>query len=305
MTNSFHKNLIFIAILFFVCLCAINTGNCTEGSKNNNPASPGGDNWEKFIKTIEKSNEYRKKIVEKFLQNQNKLLQQSIENQNKSIEILEKSDDKFNNIFNRFLLFLKIIITIVGAIVGLIIFFFGFFFSKIYKYFEQNQIDYNKQNIEISTLKCNGSDLEKTTIQINEDIKSLQNDLNNIKNKYDIDKIVKLEEKIAYMTLHVTLTQCSVDLNSGSDGIKLRATQKAAQLGIESLPILLKCLKDEDLTEEIKEEALYGLHRNVSALFYDSDAIKLIKFHCESENQKISSCANKIINEINEINTDQ
>ena len=73
------------------------------------------------------------------------------------------------------------------GIVGLIIFFFGFFFSKIYKYFEQNQIDYNKQKFEVSTLKRNGSDLEKTTIQINKDIKSLQNDLNNIDNKYDVD----------------------------------------------------------------------------------------------------------------------
>ena len=287
MTNSFHNTLIFIIILFFVCLCAINTGNCTEGSQDNNPASPGGANWKKVIKTIEKSNEYQKKIVEKSLLNQNKLLQQSIEIQNKSIEIIEKSDDKFNTRFNGLILFL----TMIGGLATSIIFVFGIFFQKIYKSFVQSQIDYNKQNIEVSTLKRNGSDLEKTTIQINEDIKSLQNDLNDIKNKYDIDKIVKLEEKIAYMTLHVTLTQCSVDLNSGSDDVKLRATQKAAQLGIESIPILLKCLKDEDLTEEIKEEALYGLHRNVSALFYDSDAIKLIKFHCKSENQKISSCA--------------
>ena len=297
MTNSFYKNLIFIAIIFFVCLCAINTGNCTEGSQNNNSASPGGDNWEKFIKTIEKSNEYQKKIVERSLQNQNKLLQQSIKNQNKSIEIIEKSEDKFNNRFNGLILFL----TMIGGLAATIICVFGFFFQKIYKFFEQNEIDYNKQKNEVSTLKRNGSDLEKTTIQINEDIKSLQNDLNNIENKYGIDNIVKLEEKISYMTLQVTITQCSVDINSGSDDVKLRAIQKAAQLGRKSIPILLECLK-KDLTEEIKEESLYGLYRNVSALFYDSDAIKLIKFYCKSENQKISSCANKIINEIN---TDQ
>lgn len=110
--------------------------------------------------------------------------------------------------------------------------------------------------------------------------------------------IVKLEEKISYMTLQVTITQCSVDINSGSDDVKLRAIQKAAQLGRKSIPILLECLKDKDLIDEIKEESLYGLYRNVSALFYDSDAIKLIKFYCKSENQKISSCANKIISQV-------
>jgi hypothetical protein len=96
-----------------------------------------------------------------------------------------------------------------------------------------------------------------------------------------VGSVEDLREKIESVLFKARLAEMRVDLLSGRDDEKLRAAQQASEIarsdrGAPAIPLLLDCLRSDNMDPSIVAEALYGLSTRGKVIAQDRDAINLV-----------------------------